>query len=619
MTGLKRFPYPRLRDERLDDLRSICSKVVLVYYWMMTCSVWALAVMLGISAYKVVIPMFIIGLIATAQWKHHRHELSTRLVLTVAINTTWMMALYVVAELHDGQYMLEVHMFYFINSGLVVAYACWRAVVATLAMALLHHGVLSMIMPSLVWPSDSYQWIHFLNHVGLGAFNCTLGVTIATLISSYLRRLEHQASHDDLTGLLNRRGIQRKLRQALEDKSVTLHLLEMDLDGFKQINDTAGHAVGDELLCEVSRKLTGLAPESASIGRVGGDEFIMLVPHPKAEFVDGLANEVLAWSRRPLFVQGRELRFGVSIGVASTLLGTRDPDELIGEADFALYRAKAAGKNQKQAFSDDLRLQAQERKCVADEIIRGLERGEFVPYFQTQHSADDGRVVGVEALARWNHPSRGTLTPDHFISVAEGISRIGDLDATIMKQAAHHVRDLEQRGLNVGKLSVNVSFARLRDPLLAETALTMPKMRTKLALEIVETVLIDKLSLQDQWMIDRLRERGIQIEIDDFGTGHASLVALTRLQPSRIKIDRELVDPLMDSPEQQLLVRAIVDMATALGVEITAEGVESRSQVTLLREMGVNSLQGFLYSKPMPREQLAEFLFRHAQFARRAM
>ena len=608
MRGLSRSPHKSLVGERLDDLRSICSDVILVYYWLMTLGVCGLAILLGKTASVVAVPMLAIGCVAMLRWKQHRHELATRLVLTVAINTTWMMALYVVSDLHDGQYMLEVHMFYFINSGLVVAYACWRSVVTTLVMALLHHGLLSTVMPSLVWPAGSYQWIHFLNHVSLGALNCTLGVTIATLIDRYLRRLEYQARHDDLTGLLNRRGVHNKLRQALSDRNAILHVLEIDLDGFKQINDTAGHAVGDKLLLEMSRRLTQLAPDFASIGRVGGDEFIIVIPHARVEVVEKLAEAVLVWSREPLTIDDRELRFGVSVGVASTLLGTRDPDELIAEADFALYRAKSGGKNQIQAFSIELRQQAQERKCLADEIIRGLERGEFVPYFQTQHSALDGQVVGVEALARWNHPSRGVLTPDCFITVAEEISRIGDIDAAIMKQAAHRMRELEQRGMHVGKLSVNVSFARLRDPLLAETTLTMPKMRTKLALEIVETVLIDRLSLRDQWMIDRLRERDIQIEIDDFGTGHASLVALTRLRPDSVKIDRELIAPLVDSSEQQLLVRAIIDMAVALRVEITAEGVETRSQAILLQEMGVSSLQGFLYNKPMPYEELIKFL-----------
>lgn len=609
------FRQQDLRGERLDELRSICSRVIVAYYWLMTLGVSGMAVFMDIPVESVAVPMIVIGVLAMMRWCQHRHELATRLVLTVAINTTWMMALYVVADLHGGQYMLEVHMFYFINSGLVVAFACWRSVVTTLVVALVHHGILSFALPSLVWPADSYQWIHFLNHVGLGGLNCALGVTMAILIAGYLRRMEYQASHDELTGLLNRRGIYRKLRQELNVGNAVLHVLEMDLDGFKQINDTAGHAVGDELLREMAQELGRLAPRHAFLGRTGGDEFIVVIPGGKQEVADKLAEDIVAWARRPLMLRGRELRFGVSVGLASTLLGTRDPDALIVEADFALYRAKASGKNQTHAYSTALRKQAQKRKCLADEIVRGLERDEFIPYFQTQHDAEDGRVVGLEALARWQHPTRGLIGPDGFIDIAEEISRIGDIDAVIMKKAAQQVCALEQQGLDIGKLSVNVSFARLRDPLLVETTLTLPEMRAELALEIVETVLIDKLSVRDQWMIDKLRERAIRIEIDDFGTGHASLVALTRLRPDRVKIDRELVAPIVQSAEQRLIVRAIIDMASALGVATTAEGVETPEQAALLKEMGVTSLQGFLFSRPMPSEELSAYLCKRSRIA----
>ncbi|QFT91768.1 Phytochrome-like protein cph2 [Roseovarius sp. THAF9] len=499
-------------------------------------------------------------------------------------------------------------MFYFINSGLVVAYACWRSVVTTLVIALVHHGLLSFTVPSLVWPAETYSWIHFWNHAGLGSLNCALGVTIAAVISRHLEHMEHQASRDELTSLLNRRGIHVALRQALLDENAVLHVLVMDLDEFKSINDTAGHAAGDTVLRQTAKELSRLAPQNAAIGRSGGDEFVVILRDAQWHEIDSFVDSVLEWSRLPFLYDGRELRFGLSIGIASSALRVRSPDQLFAEADMALYRAKKPGSNKAQVFSEELREQARQRKTIADEIVRGLERDEFIPFFQTQHDPLQGTVIGLEALARWNHPTRGLIGPECFIEIATEISKVADIDAVILQKAVQHVVEWENAGIHASKLAVNVSCSRLRDPKLADTILQLPEMRAQLALEFVETILIDKLTDHDQWMIDWLRGRNIRIEIDDFGTGRASLVALTRLRPDAIKIDRELVAPTIKDPDQQLVLRAIIEMANGLGVETTAEGVETHEQANLLRKLGASALQGYFFNRPFPPEEILEHL-----------
>ncbi|KPQ10408.1 MAG: EAL domain [Rhodobacteraceae bacterium HLUCCA09] len=606
---------------QLDRLRRSTMIPIVCYFWMCAACVALAAALVGVSVAAVALPLAVIGAIATRAALHAPGMLSTRLTLTVAINATWMFGLYVASAVHDGAYMLEVHMFYFINTAAILAFACWRSVVLTTVAALAHHLVLGLLQPGYVWPVGAHIWIHFGNHAVLGTLNCLGASLIALSLQRALTRMESltteaqdQAVRDALTGLLNRRGLREGVDAlgAREDTPDEITILQIDLDGFKQINDTSGHAAGDALLVKVARRLTELAPETGLVARMGGDEFVLVLPGCPAEEVDALVAALFEWTRRPCRIEGRDVRFGASVGLVRAPIRDADIGQLLADADIALYAAKTGGKNRICTFDAEMRARTIAGKELADDVLRGLEAGEFEPFFQTQHDAATGAVTGVEALVRWRHPTRGLLEPRAFLEAAGSVGRMADLDLAMMRRAVDIVRGIEAEGGQVGELAINVSFSRLRDPGLVESVLMLPAMRARLTFEIVETVVFDELEQTELWALDRLRERGVGIAIDDFGTGHASIIGLTRLRPDKLKIDRQMVMPMLVSPEHRALVRSMVEMACCLGIYTVAEGVETEDEARILRQMGVCALQGFAYGQPMPADALRERLVRAA-------
>ena len=627
----------------LATLRRSLAPAVLVYYWACAAAVVACAVALSVPVQPAGLPLALAGTIATGAVLLDPASRATRMMLAVAINMTWMVGLYVIWDVHDGAYMLEMHMMYFVNSVIVMAFACWRTVVMTLVSALLHHLVLTLVAPQLVWPVGQLAWQHFANHALLGALSCTAGVAIARMIRSSLHRqseiiaaAQWRATHDGLTGLRNRAGLDEAMGQMSDDTVMVL----ADLDGFTQINDSAGRDTGDALLVAVARRLRQLAPPGAAIARLDGDEFAVVLPAAASERAHALARTLLDWTDRPQTVAGRTLRFGVSIGIAARLKarrpragspgcgngsdvrrdgggpwdastrGTACGDgrlaaRLIEEAGIALNAAKAAGRGRVVTFDAALRDRAIANKRLADDILRGLDAGEFRPCFQLQHDGATGAIIGAEALARWHHPERGILTPDVFLPVMADIGRLQDLDHLILEGAVDTICRLEAQGLSLPKISVNVSFARLADPALLQAVAALPAMRATLAFEIVESVLFDTLDPADVWAVDRLREMGVAVELDDFGTGHASLVGLTVLRPDLLKIDRALLCGLGSDPVAVDILRAIGDMAQRLGIDTLVEGVETDEQLATLRGLGFQRFQGYLFGRPMPAAELA--------------
>ena len=320
----------------------------------------------------------------------------------------------------------------------------------------------------------------------------------------------------------------------------------------------------------------------------------------------------LDWARRPQTLGDREVRFGASIGVASTHESGRMVEQLVIDADIALYAAKDAGKNRMMRFGTELRQNAQETKALSEDLKRAVLADEFEPYFQTQHDVLDNRIVGLEALVRWRHPSRGVLPPAAFLKQAENVGLMQEIDRRVMQKAVDAMLRFEQAGFDIPKVSVNVSLHRLQDPELLCSIDALPKMKANLHFEIVETVFFDDPDEVTSWGVDALRERGVNVEMDDFGTGHASVVALTRLAPTTLKIDRELIMPLLDHPQQVRLVSSIVEMGRALDIMIIAEGVETLAHADALRTIGVDALQGYAFSKPVSADELLERLRRAA-------
>jgi diguanylate cyclase (GGDEF)-like protein len=425
-------------------------------------------------------------------------------------------------------------------------------------------------------------------------------------------RIEHNALHDSLTGLPNRRYLDEMLKRHAADGyhgTGSIALLHIDLDRFKQINDTLGHAAGDAMLVHASRVLRASCRETDFVARIGGDEFVIVSSAGSSdERLASMALRIVREMGRPVRHEGHECRFGVSIGVAVSRTADIDVKQLLINADIALYRAKARGRNRYEFFSEDLQAEVVNAKKVADEVLNGLETNAFLAYYQPQFDAKTLDLVGVEALARWQHPTDGLKTPDSFLAVAEDLNVVAQIDRLILDQALSDLARWDEMGLNVPRASVNVSLRRLHDEGLVESLRALPLTPGRVSFELVESIYLDESDGLVAWNIDQFKELGIEIEIDDFGTGYASIVSLQKLRPRRLKIDRQLVKPIIDQPAQRQLVASIVDIGKSMDIEIVAEGVETMQHAVILRDLGCDILQGYAFAKPMSREALECFL-----------
>ena len=425
------------------------------------------------------------------------------------------------------------------------------------------------------------------------------------------QQIRHLALHDPLTSLPNRRFLDQTIAdyQRPAGDNMTVAMLALDLDRFKQINDTLGHRAGDETLKHVAQVLQSKIDEKDFVARVGGDEFVIIVERSfdKSELA-ALASDIITTLKEPLIFEGHACRFGASIGVAIDESKSPDLQELLIQADIALYRAKEMGRNCFEFFSDDQQARIVKARQDSEEILWGLELGQFIPYYQPQFDAKTGRVVGVEALARWDHPDKGVLGPLSFMKVAEDINVIDDIDHDILATVIDDMANWGEAGLQIDHASVNVSSPRLHDENLLRRLNELDIQPNKITFELLESIFLD----EDDDVIERnlkaIKELGIDIDIDDFGTGHASIVGLLKLQPKRIKIDRQFVREIEENQDQRRLTKSMIDMGKSLGIEVLAEGVETQAQVDILKSYGVDAFQGYFYAKPMAAADLKQFL-----------
>ena len=421
------------------------------------------------------------------------------------------------------------------------------------------------------------------------------------------RAMEHNALHDALTRMPNRRFLDQQLTLAGDDQR-PLTLLHIDLDRFKDINDTLGHAAGDEVLKQAAAVLRDHVPAEDFIARIGGDEFVLLSRRdPATADFPALSARLIEAISEPMVIEGHDCRIGASIGIATRNEAEESAEQLLVNADIALYEAKRRGRNRVEAFNDDLRLRTVEVKRLSDDILRGLERGEFRPFFQPQFCAETLDIVGVEALARWEHPTRGFIAPDVFLPVAESLNVVAQIDETILDQALFQAMRWEAQGLGIPRVSVNVSCQRLHDENLVEKLKAENIRPGTLTFELLESISFDTADEGLKQAIEEIKALGIDIEIDDFGSGHASIVSLLELSPARLKIDRRLVQPLLGSPAQQSLVHSIIDIGKVRGIETVAEGVETLAHAELLRGLGCHVLQGYALARPMPADDFLAF------------
>ena len=432
-------------------------------------------------------------------------------------------------------------------------------------------------------------------------------LAVAVVARDRQDRLEHRATHDPLTGLHNTDGLQRAIAPLLDGED-ELAVLFIDLDHFKDVNDCYGHATGDRLLQAAARRLRRGTGESALISRSGGDEFVVVLPGADTQAARETAGRVLAALNQPFIIAATEHRTGASIGIAMYPSHALDREDLLRCADIAMYEAKRQGRNRAAVFVPALDTQVRERNELLSAMARALERSEFVLYYQPRLDAATGRLAAAEALVRWQHPERGLLLPGVFIDLAESSGHIDELGRLVMAAAIAQVAQWQREGRPIDRVSVNVSqhqFAKGQlvteiEALLVEHGVP----GSRLEIEVTESVLGgDIASVRRQ--LHELRALGVTVAMDDFGTGYSSLAQLRTLPIDVMKVDRAFVKDLETDPAAVAIVRTIVTLARALGLQIVAEGIETPAQAALLAGIGCDQFQGFLYSRPVPPEQCA--------------
>ena len=426
----------------------------------------------------------------------------------------------------------------------------------------------------------------------------------------------HLAHEDMLTGLPNHRKmieqIDAMMAQRAHGEVATLAFL--DLDGLKDINDAYGHAAGDELLKEVGKRLRKIMPRDGFCGRFDGDEFALALIAPDMETAEAAVEAVAAELARPYWADGQIVQLGVTTGlahsrpedgVASLADAPRDGrsrDELMRRADLALRSGKRKERGKVVRFSPPMDVEFDERRFLERELKRAIEDQSLDVHYQPIVGADGTRVLGAEALLRWNHPVRGAIPPGKFVSIAENCGLMTKLGEFVLRRALADAR--RWPGLYI---AVNLSPVQVRDPALVETITDLlaeygvPAAR--LVLEVTEGVLIDN-PAEAKARLDALKALGVRLALDDFGTGYSSLTYLQRFKFDKLKIDKGFVEPLARQAESQAVVQAIVALGRALNLTLLAEGVETEEQRVLLRLAGCNEMQGFLFARPAPREAL---------------
>ncbi len=426
------------------------------------------------------------------------------------------------------------------------------------------------------------------------------------------QRLIDQAYHDNLTGLANRalllehltRSFARARRRALPSFAVIL----LDLDRFKVINDSLGHLAGDTMLSETARRLQSCLREVDTASRLGGDEFAILVDGVDAlRDVTRLADRIQSCLTRPFTIDGKEVFTSASIGIAMMTARYERPEELLRDADAAMYRAKEAGRARSQVFDQEMHTSVVEQLHLEADLSRAVERDELFLVYQPILSMRGGRTSSFEALLRWRHPERGIVMPSVFIPIAEETGLIRPIGRWVLQTACKQLAEWDRPDLT---MNVNVSAQQLHaalatdvTTLLTETGITPARLK----LEITESAMISGGDTTDQ-LLARLRAQGVQLCLDDFGTGYSSLSRLHDLPVTTLKVDRSFVQRLGVSSERPEIIRSIITLAHHLGMDVTAEGVETAEQLEWLRKLECDHVQGFYFSRPMMADEAADSL-----------
>ena len=427
--------------------------------------------------------------------------------------------------------------------------------------------------------------------------------------------LNYLAYYDNLTGLPNRSLFVDRLEQAMKvaDRYEQLvAVLFIDLDQFKNINDSLGHDAGDSLLKEAAERLSNCMRSSDTVARWGGDEFCLLLQNIySVDNVNIVAEKIIARFSEPFVIKDKKMFVTASIGINLYPLDDNNVKSLLKNADTAMYHAKEKGRNNYQFYNHEMSARLEQRLELEHELRHALERNEFMLLYQPQVDVRQNRIVGIEALIRWQHPQRGMVPPDQFIGLAEETGLIVPIGEWVLQRACTQAQELQQQGLAPISVSVNLSVRQLREATLIERvsqALRQSGLEAaKLDLEITESMLMSDMESVNQTLRD-LSDLGVNISVDDFGTGHSSLAYLKQFPISTLKIDRSFIRDIPDDKDDVSITIAIINMASGLGIDTVAEGVEASEQLEFLKAQNCSLMQGYYFSKPVSYDEIVELL-----------
>lgn len=424
------------------------------------------------------------------------------------------------------------------------------------------------------------------------------------------------AVHDGLTGLHNRTFLTdhfETLIKGAHRRRERLAVIQLDLDRFKQINDTLGHAAGDYVLVVTAQRMRDSCRASDLCARLGGDEFVMILNGAGGtEDINMLARRILEQINEPIMFQGTTILPGASAGIAVYPIDADNAADLLVHADLALYSAKKLGGGSFSFFSEELRRELDYRKQLEHDIRVAISENAFQVYFQPQVSLTNGAISGIEALVRWKHAERGMISPGEFIPVAEKCGFMPEIGRIVFAKAIEQAAEWDRAGIAFGRLAVNVSGTELREPdfdrFLFATLEKAGLSADKLSLEIVESVILDDEKTGIAAKLRHIRAAGVHLELDDFGTGYASLSHVNPNEIDRLKIDRRFVQNINENGDNTKIVRAITELARGLGISIVAEGAETEAELDSLMAIGCDQVQGYSIAFPMPQDKAREWL-----------
>jgi diguanylate cyclase (GGDEF)-like protein/PAS domain S-box-containing protein len=459
----------------------------------------------------------------------------------------------------------------------------------------------------LIWISENARAVHDES----GRLVCYEGTAEdVTELREYKERIERQASQDDLTGLANRSLLRERLQEAVKQagaNNAKLALVFVDLDRFKYINDSLGHHAGDELLCVMATRLRACAPPGTTVARMGGDEFVLLVPDADEAAARYLTREILRTTSEAWHFNGTEHRVNGSVGVALYPEHGRDPETLLKNADAAMYLAKDQGRDTLRFFSAELRAQMAERLEAEQRLRDAIRHKHLLLHFQPRIDLASGRITGTEALVRWQAPGEPMVYPASFIAIAEETGLIADIGRIVLHAACAQARAWLDAGHHGLVVSINASPRELQQERYADNVLealrTFDLPPGTLEIEITESMVVQDAPRLIS-MLGRLRQMGVYLAIDDFGTGYSNLRYLQRFPAQRLKIDRSFITDVITNPDDAAIVRTIITLGHSLGMLVVAEGVETREQLDLLSHLGCDEVQGYLLGKPVAAAEL---------------